>query len=160
MFVAIAVPISIWDVAQHMRHWYDPDLQRCIVRIIWMVPVYAIDSWLALRFVDVNIYIGAARECYEAYVIYNFYLFLLLFLRKNPTFDASLAARPDQKHLWPIHWVRWGPALWIILCTVCVLSFVNIFLCMCDFVCRARHSTIAVYAPPTLVMFHDHVLGT
>lgn len=107
VFVGIAVPISIWDVAQHMRHWYDPPLQKCIVRIIWMVPIYAIDSWLALRFVNINIYIDAARECYEAYVIYNFYLFLLMYLRKDPTFDSSLASRPVQKHIFPLGWVKY-----------------------------------------------------
>lgn len=106
VFVFIAVPISIFDVAQHMRHWYDPPLQKCIVRIIWMVPVYAIDSWLALRFVSISMYIGAARECYEAYVIYNFYLYLLIYLRKNPSFDASLEGRKPQKHLFPIQWLR------------------------------------------------------
>lgn len=102
----MAVPISLFDIAQHLRHWYDPPLQRCIVRVLWMVPVYAVDSWLALRFVNVNIYIGAARECYEAYVIYNFYLYLLTYVRKNPLFDATLASRPVQKHLWPIHWIK------------------------------------------------------
>ncbi len=108
MFVCVAVPISFWDVAQHLRHWYDPPLQKCIVRIIWMVPVYAIDSWLALRFVNINIYIGAMRECYEAYVIYNFYLYLLMYLRKVPTFDSSLAGRPVQPHIFPFQWVKYA----------------------------------------------------
>ena len=48
-----------------------------------MVPIYALDSWLALRFKDSSIYFDTARECYEAYVIYNFYQFLLAYLEKH-----------------------------------------------------------------------------
>jgi hypothetical protein len=71
------------------------------MRILWMVPIYATDSFLALRFVDANIYLDVARECYEAYVIYNFYSYLLLFLRKRPEFDHHLSTRPDHKHMFP-----------------------------------------------------------
>ena len=71
-----------------------------------MVPVYAIDSWFALRFININIYLDAARECYEAYVIYNFYLFLLIYLRKDPNFDAALPNRPAQRHVFPLQWVK------------------------------------------------------
>ena len=47
------------------------------MRILWMVPIYAVNSWLALRFVNASIYLDTVRECYEAYVLYNFFAFLL-----------------------------------------------------------------------------------
>jgi len=65
------------------------------------VPIYAMDSWFALRFKSANIYLDTARECYEAYVIYNFYMYLLTYLRMRPDFDASLEGRPAQKNLFP-----------------------------------------------------------
>ena len=52
-------------------------LQPFVVRIMWMVPIYAVDSWLALRFMGAAIYLDTVRECYEAYVLYNFFSYLL-----------------------------------------------------------------------------------
>jgi hypothetical protein len=48
VFVALTVPISGWDVAMHLRHYENPQLQRCIIRILLMVPIYAIDGWFGL----------------------------------------------------------------------------------------------------------------
>jgi hypothetical protein len=45
-----------------------------VVRILWMVPVYALDSWFALRFSHARLPLDAVRECYEAFVIYNFFM--------------------------------------------------------------------------------------
>ncbi len=102
IFAFLAIPISFWDAAQHLRHWYRPDLQRLVIRVLWMVPIYAVDAFLALRFVKVNIYLDVARECYEAYVIYNFYAYLLVFLRTNdPHFDLKLTKRDNHKHMFP-----------------------------------------------------------
>ena len=36
----------------HMFHYYQPELQRHCIRIILMVPIYAAESWFALRFKD------------------------------------------------------------------------------------------------------------
>ncbi len=44
------------------------------------MPIYSIDAWLALRFKDARLYLDPVRECYEAYVIYNFYAYLMNFL--------------------------------------------------------------------------------
>eukprot|EP00039_Didymoeca_costata_P017871 m.331203 g.331203 ORF g.331203 m.331203 type:complete len:396 (-) comp16672_c0_seq1:335-1522(-) len=102
VFVSLAVPITVWDVAQHLRHWANPALQTYVIRMLWMVPIYAINSWLALRFVGVGIYLNTVRECYEAYVIYNFLMYLLTFLRQqDANFLAKLEHRPPVKHLFP-----------------------------------------------------------
>jgi hypothetical protein len=37
-----------------------------------MVPVYALDSFLSIRFTSYAIYFDTIREWYEAYAIYNF----------------------------------------------------------------------------------------
>lgn len=78
-FVAIAVPLSLSDIHMHMLHYVRPDLQRYYIRILWMVPLYAIESWLALRYKDQGIYFETAREAYEAFVIYSFFNLLLCF---------------------------------------------------------------------------------
>ena len=65
------------------------------------VPIYAVDSWFALRFPDINIYFDVARETYEAYVIYNFYVYLLAFLRQRRDFDIDIHKRDNHPHMFP-----------------------------------------------------------
>ena len=50
IFVMLALPVSIYEVAMHLEYFSRPKLQIRVIRILWMVPVYALDSWLALRF--------------------------------------------------------------------------------------------------------------
>ena len=38
------------QVAMHFEYLSRPALQIHVIRILWMVPVYAVDAWLALRF--------------------------------------------------------------------------------------------------------------
>lgn len=48
--VGVTLPISVWEIVMHLRYMEVPLLQVPIIRILWMVPIYAVDSWLALRF--------------------------------------------------------------------------------------------------------------
>jgi hypothetical protein len=48
--VILALPVSIYEVAMQLEYFSRPKLQIRVIRILWMVPVYALDSWLALRF--------------------------------------------------------------------------------------------------------------
>ena len=48
--MALAVPVSIYEVAMQLEYFSRPKLQIRVIRILWMVPIYALDSWLALRF--------------------------------------------------------------------------------------------------------------
>ncbi len=34
----------------HVEYYTQPRLQRHVIRILWMVPIYAVDAWFALRF--------------------------------------------------------------------------------------------------------------
>lgn len=102
VFVFLAVPISLWEIIQHLVHYTKPHLQRYIIRIIWMVPIYALNAWFALRFPDAAIYLDTIRECYEAYVIYNFMAYLLSYLwTEHPQLHIVLERKTQQKHIIP-----------------------------------------------------------
>ncbi|XP_044175007.1 transmembrane protein 184C-like [Acropora millepora] len=108
-FVFLTIPISLWGILQHLVNYTQPELQRRIVRILWMVPIYATDSWLALRFPKAAIYLDSLRECYEAYVIYNFMTFLLAFLYSEYDFDVVLSGKPQVRHFFPFCMLSpWG----------------------------------------------------
>ncbi|XP_044040020.1 transmembrane protein 184C-like isoform X2 [Siniperca chuatsi] len=103
VFVFLTIPISLWGILQHIVHFTQPELQRPIIRILWMVPIYSLDSWLALRYPSLAIYVDTCRECYEAYVIYNFLVFLLNFLSNQyPSLVLMLEVQQQQPHLPPL----------------------------------------------------------
>eukprot|EP00531_Pseudo-nitzschia_arenysensis_P009444 CAMPEP_0116149706 /NCGR_PEP_ID=MMETSP0329-20121206/19116_1 /TAXON_ID=697910 /ORGANISM="Pseudo-nitzschia arenysensis, Strain B593" /LENGTH=772 /DNA_ID=CAMNT_0003646089 /DNA_START=144 /DNA_END=2462 /DNA_ORIENTATION=- len=76
-FVLIGVPISIYGIVMHLANYNQPETQNYIVRILWMVPIFSIQSWLGLRFKDYSIYFETIRDMYEAYVLYSFLQFLI-----------------------------------------------------------------------------------
>jgi hypothetical protein len=78
-FVTIAVPISLHAIHLNMMY-YRHKLQRFYIQILWMVPIYSVQSWLALYFWPQKVYLETGRECYEAYVIYAFVRLLRDFL--------------------------------------------------------------------------------
>lgn len=45
-----------------------------------MPPIYALDSWFCLRFISARTVLTPIRECYEAYTIYNFFMYLIRYL--------------------------------------------------------------------------------
>lgn len=44
LFVLTAIPVSVWHISQHIAHFTRPILQKHIIRILWMVPIYAFNS--------------------------------------------------------------------------------------------------------------------
>lgn len=70
----------MYEVALHLEYYSRPALQRHIIRILLMPPIYALDSWFCLRFINARTYLTPIRECYEAYTIYNFFMYLLRYL--------------------------------------------------------------------------------
>lgn len=109
IFVGIAVPLSLHDIHLHLTHYYSP-LQRFYVRILWMIPVYSLQSWLALRFKKERIYLVAWRECFEAYVLWSFFHLMLGFLGGKRSLGARLRLRAKKTgeeylaHLPPCSW--------------------------------------------------------
>ena len=66
--VAIAVPLSFYDASRHLTRMSSP-LQVHYVRCILMVPIFAIESWLALRYTEQRHVLEALRSLYECFVI-------------------------------------------------------------------------------------------
>ncbi|XP_033840343.1 transmembrane protein 184ba [Periophthalmus magnuspinnatus] len=74
-FVWTALILTCHQIYMHLRFYTSPHEQRHIVRILFIVPIYAFDSWLSLLFFTNDqyyVYFGTVRDCYEAFVIYNF----------------------------------------------------------------------------------------
>lgn len=71
-----------------------------------MVPIYAMDSWLSLRFKDAAVYLDMIRDCYEAYVIYLFFSLLVAYLAAGDPRGEEVVVRllerlPPMAHPFP-----------------------------------------------------------
>lgn len=88
-------------IYMHCTAYTDPVQQRRIVRILIMIPIYAVSSCLALWHHRVAPYIGLMRDCYESYVIYNFFFLLMGYLGGE---EYALATRGGSKvsHMVPL----------------------------------------------------------
>ena len=80
VFAALATSLSLLQIRGHLRSFAKPKLQRKIVGILWIVPIYAVNSWISLRFMGISVYVDMARDCYEAYVLHLFLSLMVSFL--------------------------------------------------------------------------------
>ena len=60
--IKIIYTYKFLQIIQHLRHYTEPMFQRYIVRIIFMVPVYAACSLASLLAEDAAIYITTIRD--------------------------------------------------------------------------------------------------
>jgi len=101
-FVLLGFPISMCGIIMHLKNYYQPNVQCYVVRILWMVPIYSIESWLCLRFHTLAIYIETLRDCYESYVLYSFFQFLIEVLGGEETLVLMLKDKSPTRgaHIW------------------------------------------------------------
>ncbi|KAM0747580.1 DUF300-domain-containing protein [Meredithblackwellia eburnea MCA 4105] len=128
IFALIACISSIWLINKHLAFFYSPYQQRHIVRILFMVPIYAIASFLSYFYYKNALYFQLLRDCYEALVIASFFNLLLSYLSAPaPTADNPIpqpyATREERmaalqevfrdvhldKWMFPFGWVKWRP---------------------------------------------------
>lgn len=88
-----AIALATFHIYRHLLNYTEPTYQRYIVRIIFMVPVYALMSFLSLVLPDSSIYFNSIREVYEAWVIYNFLSLCLAWVGGPGAVVLSLSGR-------------------------------------------------------------------
>jgi hypothetical protein len=105
-FVLLGFPISMYGIVMHLANYNQPNVQNYVVRILWMVPIYSIESWLCLRYKDYAIYIETLRDCYESYVLYSFLQFLIQVLGGEEALILMLKDKSPTRgvHMWGLQW--------------------------------------------------------
>ena len=97
-FAILGSLISFWHMMSHIRKLNEPMIQRKLIAILWMVPIYSISAWLSLVFTSAETYLSLIKDIYEAYIIYTFLSFLIAVLargNRNAVIDL-LAQHADQ----------------------------------------------------------------
>jgi len=83
-FTLLGCLISMWHMTSHLRAFHQPFVQRKILAILWMCPIYSITSWTCLVGGEkVEGYLGILKDMYEAYVIYTFLSFCIAVLGRG-----------------------------------------------------------------------------
>ncbi|XP_055339457.1 transmembrane protein 184B-like [Paramacrobiotus metropolitanus] len=92
-----ALIITCFQIYKHLRFYNNPNHQRWIIRILFIVPIYAFDSWISLLFIDKEgyyVYFNAVRDCYEAFVIYNFLCLCYEYIGGESNIMAEIRGKP------------------------------------------------------------------
>ncbi|BEI82503.1 hypothetical protein CcaverHIS002_0303710 [Cutaneotrichosporon cavernicola] len=99
----VATVLSIWSIVLQLKNYRMPALQRCVVRIMVMVPLYALSSLIALYSLNAAFFIDAIRDLYEGFVIYTFLQLLITYLGGERDLLLRLNGRPPIPHTFPLN---------------------------------------------------------
>ena len=106
-FAGAGALIACVEMYQHLSCYTRPTLQKQLLRVLLMVPVYASASFISLAFPKAAPYVDVIREMYEALTIYAFTWFVMTWLELDANLSFSswpemLASKPPIPHLWPL----------------------------------------------------------
>jgi len=96
-----------------------------------MVPIYAVNSWLSLKYKDTAVYLDMFRDCYEAYVIYLFLALMVSLLGGGNEYRIVeiMEDLPRLQHPYPFNYI-WPPieldATFLRKCKLGTMQFVVI----------------------------------
>jgi len=93
----LACVVSLKLINGHLANFAAPKVQRKVVGILWIVPIFAIDSWLSLRFLEISVYLDMFRDCYEAYVIHLFLSLMITYLSRELGGEHLFLDKLDQR---------------------------------------------------------------
>lgn len=94
--------VSIWLQAKNYRK---PLLQRYVIRILLMVPIYSIASFTSMVSLTAAAFIDPIRDIYEAFTIYTFFQLLINYLGGERALIIMAHGRAPVEHLWPLNHV-------------------------------------------------------
>lgn len=103
-----ATVLSVFQILEHLSLFSDPECQTKIVRILFMVPLYAMISWFSILFPSAAEYLNLIRDAYESYAIYAFFSLMLALMGGVDTLYRSLMVeeRPPIPHFFPLCWLE------------------------------------------------------
>jgi len=110
-FTALAIGISAYQVAKHLKNFTNPFFQTKTIMILLMSPFYALTSFLTILTQDYQGYFALFRDIYEAVLIYEFFNLLSSYLAFDQDLRCidyeriyeMLSTKGIKKHIWPMN---------------------------------------------------------
>ncbi|XP_046659293.1 transmembrane protein 184B isoform X2 [Homalodisca vitripennis] len=100
-FVWVALFLTCQQIYRHLRWYTNPSEQRWIIRILFIVPIYGLHSWVSLLFFNSEnyyVYFFTIRDCYEAFVIYNFLSLCYEYLGGEGNIMSEIRGKPIRSN--------------------------------------------------------------
>lgn len=99
----LATFLTIILIMAHRSNYYHPASQNHLIRILFMVPIYAWSGFAGLVFsVQMSLFFGLIRMCYEAFVIYTFVLLLTKYAGGHQGTLRVIMAKESHDWLFPL----------------------------------------------------------
>ncbi|KAI0506484.1 DUF300 domain protein [Xylaria bambusicola] len=105
VFSLAATLLSIVSIWFQLKNYRKPLLQRYVVRILLMVPIYSISSWVSMVSLKAAAFLDPIRDIYEAFTIYTFFQLLINYLDGERALIIMTHGRAPVHHLWPLNHV-------------------------------------------------------
>ncbi|KIW89687.1 uncharacterized protein Z519_09843 [Cladophialophora bantiana CBS 173.52] len=154
IFTIIALAVSFFLILMHATHYLKPHEQKHIIRILFMVPIYAAVSLLSFYYYRHSVYFEVIRDCYEAFAIASFFSLLCAYLatdlHKQKIYFRTIT---PKKWVWPMKyfqkctggpekgWLRtpksgltWFNVIWVSIFQYC---FIRVFFTIVSVITQA-----------------------
>ncbi|KAI8865675.1 DUF300-domain-containing protein [Ramicandelaber brevisporus] len=107
----IAVIVGLFLIIKHLANYTVPNQQRYVVRILFMVPLYAILTFFSYRYYAHSPYWEAARDTYESIALASFFVLILQYVGESHSHQRNyLAVGERRKLLFPLNCLTFDPA--------------------------------------------------
>ncbi|RLN02609.1 hypothetical protein BBJ28_00023828, partial [Nothophytophthora sp. Chile5] len=100
-FTLLAIILSGWLIWTHLLYNPSARIRKHVIRILMMVPIYALTSYLALVFNESKLLFETVRDCYEAFALYSFHCFLVEYLGGQSVLASTMRSKPQMTHVIP-----------------------------------------------------------
>lgn len=97
-----ATGFSFYSIDQQLRAYRKPILQRYVVRLLLMVPIYSIASMASLFSLQAAFVIDVIRDVYEGFVIWSFFSLLVEYLGGERSLLILVHGRRPIPHVFPV----------------------------------------------------------
>ncbi|KAG5510164.1 hypothetical protein JKF63_07060 [Porcisia hertigi] len=95
--------ISFSDLREHLSRFDYPKLQVLEMRIIMMIPIFAVFSALSLLYADWRFFFETVRDTYESFVLYIFFMLMVSYCGGEGQLLRSLKKkRYKGVHMFPV----------------------------------------------------------
>eukprot|EP01063_Lacrimia_lanifica_P041427 TRINITY_DN966_c2_g1_i1.p1 TRINITY_DN966_c2_g1~~TRINITY_DN966_c2_g1_i1.p1 ORF type:complete len:384 (+),score=133.33 TRINITY_DN966_c2_g1_i1:97-1248(+) len=133
---ALSTLLSVFHLLEHLSAFVDPDVQSRIIRILIMVPLYAVTSFLSMTFQSAATVLDLVRDSYESYALYTFFSLMMGLLGGTDALLRELMAEGSEPypHPWPfcrirlwsftpstLHWIRLSILQFMVLKPLCAI---------------------------------------
>lgn len=98
-----ATAYSLYSIDQQLRAYRKPILQRYVVRLLLMVPIYSLASMASLFSLQAAFVIDVIRDVYEGFVIWSFFSLLVEYLGGERSLLILVHGRRPIPHPFPVN---------------------------------------------------------